>query len=87
MREAPLRLPAGRSGGGALALWAFSAGESLAGAGRGGAGPRGEVLAGPWRGAEARLLCCFCDRAAAGRAKLRRGTAVWAAGAAVGKQQ
>lgn len=61
----PSRLPAGRSGGGALALLAFSAGGSLAGAGPGGAGPRGEVLAGPWRGAEARLLCCFCDRAAA----------------------
>jgi hypothetical protein len=85
----PSRLPAGRSGGGALALWAFSAGGSLAGAGRGGAGPRGEVLAGPWRGAEARLLCCFCDRAAAAaRASgAAAGTAVGAAGAAVREQQ
>lgn len=71
----PAKLPAGRSRGGALALWAFSAGGSLAGAGRCGAWPRGEVLAGPWRGAEARLLCCFSDRAAAAavRSRLRRG--------------
>lgn len=61
----------------APALWAFSAGGSLAGAGRGGAGPRGEVLAGPCLGAEARLLLLLQRSGGGGggeseRARLRR---------------
>lgn len=58
--------------------------------GRGGAGPRAEVLAGPRRGAEARRLCCFGYRAAATAAAAATKTvAVTAAaiGAALGEQQ
>lgn len=75
--QAPAGLPAGLSRGGAPALWAFSAGRSLAGAGRGGAGLRGEVLAGPCLGAEARLLLLLQRSGGGGgeseRARLRRG--------------
>lgn len=61
--------------------------------GRGGAGPRAEVLAGPRRGAEARRLCCFGYRAAAAAgaaaAAATKTVAVTAAatGAALGEQQ
>lgn len=76
--QAPAGLPAGLNRGGAPALWAFSAGRSLAGAGRSGAGLRGEVLAGPCLGAEARLLLLLLQRSGGGggeseRARLRRG--------------
>ncbi|XP_049479437.1 uncharacterized protein LOC125918111 [Panthera uncia] len=74
-------------GGGALALCAFPPGEVSRG--RGGAGPRGEVLAGPRRGAEARRLCCFGERAAAATAVSTKIVAVTATGtgAALGEQQ
>lgn len=90
--QAPAGLPAGLNRGGAPALWAFSAGRSLAGAGRGGAGLRGEVLAGPCLGAEARLLLLL-RRSGGGGGESERareaeaGTVAGAAGAAIGEQQ
>lgn len=88
--QAPAGLPAEASREGALALWAFSAGGSLAGAGRGGAGPRGEVLAGPCLGAEARLLLLQRSGGGGGGgsgSEAEAGTVAGAAGAAIGEQQ
>ncbi|XDB61610.1 hypothetical protein ABFV05_015226 [Capra hircus] len=73
----------GLAGWGACALGLFRRGKSRGGgAGRGGAGPRAQVLAGPRGGAEARRLCCFGYRTAAAAATTTTGriVAVTAAG-------